>query len=284
MGGMDLHLLAVDAALGAAAGLLGWLLTRRLVQMKPQTARLVTVALVVAAVTVGNQVVSPIVNAWSAERQTYEAGMAVYGNEQAARALADVMKPMFRDPLLIARLEKASAGAVARPAAAFAPATARQAVFAQLTAGGLSRLPGEDLDQFFAVKRSLADASPEVCAGFWTGRFRPDAISAALRRLPGAKQVVWIRTTALAASLELHATAPPARIPGAKADEASGHMLAALTPESRAAYVQATSATAITDAQGCAGFTAFAQGLDRLPTDERRLLIRALNGPQLVDR
>lgn len=276
--------LAVLAILGAAAGALGWLLTRRMIPMKPQAANLTTVALVAATVGGVSPFVTSMVDEWEANRGAYQAGLQLYGNERAARAFGDAMKSFLRDGPLIERLQKERAAALQQSASQKGLANNRQALFAELAARGLSRLPGEQADEFFAAKRALAEASPEICAGFWTGRTRPEAVMAALRRLPEDRQLVWIRASAMAAQLELHATTPVAHIPGALADQASDHMLAALAPAPRAAYLKAASANTVTDDEACAAYKALGQGLDKLPVDERRLLARAVTDPSIIDR
>ena len=281
---MSLLHLAVFAILGAAAASLGWLLTRRIIPMKPQAANLTTVALVAATVGGVSPLITSMLDDWDANRGAYQAGLQLYGNERAARAFGEAMKSFLRDGPLIERLQKERASALQQSASQKGLANNRQALFAELAARGLSRLPGEEADEFFAAKRAIADASPEICAGFWTGRTRPEAVIAALRRLPEERQLVWIRASALAAQLELHATTPVAHIPGALADQASARMIAALDPAPRAAYLKAASANTVTDDEACAAYKALGQGLDKLPVDERRLLVRAITDPLIVDR
>jgi len=281
---MDLLHLALYAVLGGAAGLLGWLLTRRIVRFKPQVANITTAALVAGIVAGGTPLLSPMLEEWSANRELHTVGLQIYGNERAAGVFAQEMKAFVRDRALLERLEKERAATLKQAASDGGLANNQQALFAELSAGGIGRLPGEALDDFFATKRAVAEASPELCAGFWTGRMRPEAMIAALRRLPENRQLGWIRSSALAAQLELHASSPAARIPGALVDQASTHMIAALDPEPRAGYLKVTSAGATTDGEACAAFKAVGQGLDRLSADERRLIILAIQTPQLIDR
>jgi len=280
---MSLLHLAVFGILGAATAALGWLLTRRIIAMKPQAANLTTVALVAATFGGLSPLLTSKLDDWDAKRGAYQAGLQLYGNERAARAFAESMTAFLRDRPLLERLQKERASALQQSASQTGLANNQQALFAQLAARGLSRLPGEEADEFFATKRALADASPEICAGFWTGRTRPDAVMTALRRLPEDRQLVWIRASAHAAQLELHATKPVDHIQSALIDQASDHMIAALSPAPRAAYVKAASANAVTDDEACAAFQALGQGLDKLSVDERRLLVRAVTDPGIVD-
>ncbi len=252
--------------------------------MKPQAANLTTVVLVAGIIGAGGPLLSPRLDEWSANRELRTAGLQLYGNERAAQVFAEEMKAFMRDRPLIARLEKERASTLAQTASGKGLANNQQALFAELSAGGLARLPDAALGDFFATKRAVAGASPELCAGFWTGRIRPEVMMAALRRLPEDQQLIWIRSSALSAQLELHASSPPAHLPGAVVDQAITHMIAALDPEPRAAYLEVASNGAPTDDEACAAFKALGQGLDKVSADERRLIIRGIQAPQVIDR
>jgi hypothetical protein len=68
---------------------------------------------------------------------------------------------------------------------------------------GLKRLPGSDLEKWNNLRARLADGSPNLCAGFWSGNLDGNELQATLERLPDAELDDWLRISTLAAKLDL---------------------------------------------------------------------------------
>jgi hypothetical protein len=279
---MDSTMIAVDALLGSLAGLLGWLFTKGIVRTSPRAAQYTAVVLATLTMGLSQGLVAPRVKAWRDDLAMVAVGFQIYGNTVAARAFADGMKPLFADPKLRERIAKGPHGDKDFTGRF---SNANQAAFAELTAEGLPRLPGDEMEALFAVKRRLAERSPALCAAFWKGGAKADALVAGLRGLPPEQQKVWIAATARAALLALRAETPVAPIPRAGAEQAAAALVAALGPAPRAAYLAASGAGAdVTDAAGCAAFRAFADGLPALAPELRQRMILMSSGAAVAER
>jgi hypothetical protein len=261
----------VEAVIGALAGALGWIATRRLRQTRKDGARNIQVAFVVLGLVMGGQLVRPMVESWKTRRELLAVSLKTYGNGSAAALNVETLEPVLRNPKLKQRL--ATIKAAKGPGGTGV---------AELTAAGMARLDAADLDAIFGVKRALADLSPEVCAGLWTGRVSANDFAEGLRRLTEDQQRIWITVSGRALSREVEAVSEPARIPRAAKDQAMETLMASLTPEERASLVEAAQSTTPTPTEDCQAFRALAHGMKALPPAERELVMRALNNPALL--
>jgi hypothetical protein len=265
------ELIVADAVIGALAGGLGWLATRRLRRTRKDSARNVQVAFVVLAVVIGGQLLGPMVKAWKTRRELLAVSLKTYGNAGAAAFNVETLEPIVQNPKLRDRL-----------------ATVKNAKgpggtgVAELTAAGMARLDAADLDAIFGVKRLLADTSPGLCAGLWTGRISADDFAEGMRKLTEDQQRIWIAVSGRALSREIEAASEPPRIARAAKDEAMGSLVASLTPDDRASFMGAAQSTAPTPSEACQAFRTLADGIRALPPADREVVIRALDNPALL--
>jgi hypothetical protein len=199
------------------------------------------------------------------------AGLALYGNKASADRYAEVMAPLVSDPRMRARMRSVR-GSVAERAA-----------FEAVTHEGLARLDDHERESLFEIKRGLAARSPEICAGFWTGKLANETLQGAVRRLGEADQRTWIDLSARALALGLEPSPPP-RVGVAERDKALGELSAALSGDVQAGFNKALKADAATLTQddACAGFMALASGVKLLSPPSRQILLRAVTNPELV--
>lgn len=258
--------LALDAALGAAGAVVGWLATRRLRARKKAVADVLTVAVTVLSFTLGGHLLAPRVRDWREWRQMRAAGRETFGSDRAAALYADTLLPLMRDDRLKERLASQTAP------------DAFKAGVAQLTHAGLARLSTDELERLFDLKRVMAAKSTAACAGFWTGILPPAALAEGLRALDEDQQRAWITTTGRALALELGAQGEAPRL----AADTVARVTGAFAPDALAAFAAASNASALTAAQACATFRAIAAGIKALPPGTRDLGIRMLTNPELL--
>ena len=267
----DWEFVALRAVIGALASALGWIATRRLRQTRKDGARNIQVAFVVLGVVLGGQLLRPMLETRKMRRELLAVSLETYGNAGTAALNVETLEPILRSPKLKARL--ATVKGAKGPGGTGV---------AELTAAGMARLDGTDLDAIFGVKRALADLSPEVCAGLWTGRVSANDFAEGLRKLTEEQQRIWITVSGRALSREIEAVGEPPRIARAAKDRAMGDLVTALTPEERASFVEAAQSTAPTPREACQAFRALADGLKALPPADRELVMRAINNPALL--
>jgi hypothetical protein len=262
--------LLVSTAFGIAVGLLAW---RKFLSEWSNALAPVALLSIIAIATAGFLTAATTVNRRRAAREEVEAaGLALYGRPGSASLSADLLLPIVRDPRLPARLAEL-------------PATSSPAAGVSLLArAGIARLDAEARDALFEIRRTLADASPDVCAAFWTGNVDPETLASAMRKLDEPAQRTWITNLARAAELELAATSTPARITGEARAAAMTELATALSPDARAAFDRASSAARPASQEACAGFRALAEGLRVVAPATRQLLLRIVMNPEIVDR
>jgi hypothetical protein len=103
-----------------------------------------------------------------------------------ARAIERSMGAILSDPTLDAQMSRAVGAPVRTPAE-------RNRAAHTLSARGISGLPSAQLNEVFAMKLALAQASPLLCAGMWNGRVDQSEIFAALARLPQRQMERWMQ-------------------------------------------------------------------------------------------
>lgn len=271
---MEWELIAVDGIIGALGALVGILVTRRSKEPAGNRAKIIRVACVVAGITLGQQFVSPIVKDWKARRDLHASMLEMYGNEESAALNTSILLPIIQDPRFKKRIDALHARAAADPSA---PLQGAQTGVAELVGAGLARVDTNDLAALFNVKRALADKSPALCAGFWSGHISPLELQAGLRGLSQEQQSVWITVSGRALSKEVAADGPPPPVPaGTAGPDAMAELQRGLSPEQQAAFDTAGQGVPTQDI-ACRAFLALAAGLQRLPTDKRDTILRVLS-------
>jgi hypothetical protein len=71
------------------------------------------------------------------------------------------------------------------------------------TAKGMAALPAAALDEFFALRLSLAAKSPVVCAGLWSGQQQEGELFYALSRLTTGEFERWLQLSVQSARLAM---------------------------------------------------------------------------------
>jgi hypothetical protein len=155
---------------------------------------------------------------------------------------------------------------------------------AQLTAKGTARLsPGQFLE-LSNLKLALAEKSPKLCAGFWSGGISSDELGAGLDQLSDAQIERWFELSEQAVHLELYATTPLPRFRGQVVVEGIRDVAATL-PEAEATAFTDTmqQGTAAPPAAACQAYLRLVKGGLSFTDPRRDTFLRALSFDTLVD-
>src|SRR4029079_11940168 len=172
---MEWELMLADAIVGSFGALIGLLIARRLKAPAGNRAKMIPVVCVVAAITLGQQLVSPVVKDWKTRRGLHAAMLEMYGNEESAALNTSILLPILHDPRFNKRIAALHTRAASDPSASL---RGMQTGVSELVAAGLTRLDTTDLAAIFEVKRALAEKSPVLCGGFWSGQISPLELTA----------------------------------------------------------------------------------------------------------
>jgi hypothetical protein len=263
--------LLIDALAGAVAGGLAWLVASRAKNPKGQGATMVRIACIVAAVVAAQQRAGPMMKGRRMRRELHAAGIEMYGNEESAALNTQLLGSIISDP----RFEKRIYAIQSRDTSAPAKGAAGGGV-AGLVAAGMARLDAADQAAIFDVKVALADKSPALCAGFWTGNVPLALLSEAMRALDRTQQRTWITVSGRALTRELEASAAPPSRSTAAGTDAMAELIQRLSPEQRAALAAADQG-APSEQVACGAFRALAAGLRKVSDEKRAAILRLLS-------
>jgi hypothetical protein len=262
----------IDAAAGVVAGGLASLVTRRL---KPAgRRRVIWLICFVIGVVVAQQIAGPLVTQRRLRHELHASSLETYGNEESAALNTQVLTSIITDPRFDERVRALHARAKANPAAPLKGPG--HTGIADLIGAGTARLDGADQAALFDVKVALADKSPALCAGFWTGNVSVASLSEAMRALDRTRQRTWITLSARALTKELDANGAPLPAPGPAGQDAMAELVQSLSPEQRAAFATAAQG-APTDEVACRAFRALAAGLAKTTDEKRAAILQLLN-------
>ena len=271
---MEWEMLLIDALVGAVAGGLGAVLTRKLPPSKKSTRSVLSVALVVVGITVANQVIVPRVRAARAQSEFAKVGQEMFGSQQAADLYAASLTPIVNDPKF---RERIAAMGKAPAATAAAVDGARLNATAQLVSAGMARLTDADREAFADLKVALGTHSVELCAAFWTGRLRVEDLTTGLHQLSEEQKAAWIRISMEALTRELHATSPVVAPPPEATADALKALQAALTHDEQAVFDRTSQAgDNATSKDACASFQMVLTHAKALPPAVRTALVRMM--------
>ena len=176
-----------------------------------------------------------------------------------------------------------------RPAASDPKVTARAWAEAnaadELTQLGLARLLPSELADMVATQLKLAEKSPELCADFGLGKFATDEMFAIMDRvLTSAELRRWFELSAVAARLELNATAPSAKVSGDEVATSLTQVLNAVSVAERQ-ELEATlqMGAAAPPAAACRAFLRLMSQTLQLAEKRRDPLLRGLAFKHLID-
>ena len=264
----------IDAAAGAVAAGVASLVTRRRKPSSRPRPTMIWVICFVAGVVAAQQIAGPLVTQRRLRRELHASSLEMYGNEESAALNTSILLPILHDPRFNKRIAALHTRAASDPSA---PLRGMQTGVSELVAAGLTRLDTTDLAAIFEVKRALAEKSPVLCGGFWSGQISPLELTAGLRRLSKEQQSVWITVSGRALSKEVAADGPPPPAPaGTAGPDAMAELQRGLAPEQQAAFDAAAQGVPTQDI-ACRAFLALAAGLQKLPTDKRDTILRVLS-------
>jgi len=155
---------------------------------------------------------------------------------------------------------------------------------AQLAAKGTARLsPGQFLE-VMQIKLKLADKSPKLCAGFWSGGITTADLGEALDGLNDADLNRWFELSAQATHLQLYATTPLPRFRGQVLVDGMRDIAATLTPAEAEVFMSTMKqGTSAAPTAGCEAFLKLSRGGLSFPDPRRDQFLRALAFDTLVD-
>ena len=159
----------------------------------------------------------------------------------------------------------------------------RTRVAAELSHAGVARLDDAERLGLFEVRRAMANESPELCAGLWTGSLPPELLGAGLRGLDEKQQLVWIELSARAVAVELAAASPPPHVKAAARDAAFGELLARMPPAEREAFQRVVLGADRTPEGACRAFKAAGDAMGLVSPGARNVILRAGSNAELVD-
>jgi hypothetical protein len=275
---MDLESLVLSAAIGALAGAVGWFVTRKAKEAK--WAKIVGVASVVVGITVGQEVVAPIARDRKIRREIHAAALDTYGNEDAAELHTNILHPIIADSRFQRRIKQRRSDASANSSVQLG---GMQTGVAELVAAGMIRLDTSDLAAIFEVKRALADKSPALCAGLWTGQISPANLKEGIRALTKEQQTIWITVSGSALAREIAADGAAPETTGAAGHDEMAELTRTLSPEQQAVFAAAAQGAPTQDV-ACQAFRALAAGLQNLTAEKRGTILRMLDTAPAVGK
>src|SRR5689334_9231020 len=265
----------IDAAAGAVAAGVASLVTRRLKPSSRARPTMIWVICFVAGVVAAQQIAGPLVTQRRLRRELHASSLEMYGNEESAALNTQALMSIVTDPRFERRVRELHARAKANPSAPLKGPG--QTGVADLIGAGTARLDGADQAALFDVKVALADKSPALCAGFWTGKVSAASLSGAMHALDRARQRTWITLSARALTKELDANGAPLPAPGPAGQDAMAELVQSLAPDQQAAFATAAQG-APTDDVACRAFRALAAGLAKTTDENRAAILQLLNG------
>lgn len=155
--------------------------------------------------------------------------------------------------------------------------TERHAAAASVAAKGMVALTAPQLDEFFALRIALAEHSPVVCAGLWSGSAPQPEVFFALSRLTEPQLDRWMALSVESTRLALRRdfVVPPAD--DLALQQVFADTRASLTPEDQQVYDRVISAAeAAVPAEGCKIVVALFRQAQRSDPSLRLRFYRAL--------
>jgi hypothetical protein len=155
---------------------------------------------------------------------------------------------------------------------------------AQLAAKGAARLSVNEFLELSKMKLKLAEASPKLCAGFWSGGLNTMDFGAGLDSLSDRELARWFTLSERAVHLQLYATTPLPRFAGTALTEGLRDIADALPPADGQTLRQTMQqGVAAAPEAGCKAYLALERGGLGFPEARRDAFLRALTFDSLVD-
>jgi len=200
-------------------------------------------------------------------------------------ALAKISEKIQEDPKFIELIARGPGAAKGEKLdLAFNAASGYQDLGAQLAAKGMARLSPIEFLQQVKLKLKMAEKSPKLCAGFWSGGVNLADLGEGLDSLSDAEIERWFELADRATHLELYATTPLPRFPGKALTDGIREIAAGLSPaESQAFVATLQQGVSAPPAAGCLAFEQLTRGGLALPEAQRDTFLRGLAFDKLVD-
>jgi len=155
---------------------------------------------------------------------------------------------------------------------------------AQLAAKGAARLSVNEFLELSKIKLKLAEASPKLCAGFWSGGLNTVDFGVGLDSLNDRELERWFTLSERAVHLELYATTPLPRFPGKAVTDGLRDIADALPSADGQTLRQVMQqGLAATPEAGCKAYLQLERGGLAFPEPRRDTFLRALTFDSLVD-
>lgn len=211
-----------------------------------------------------------------------KAAMLALGGPRVYAASQRLAESVARDPKFVEALANQQTGAprVNLPV----KMDPGQELSAQLVAQGSARLPADEFLEMVKLRLKMAEGSPTICAGFWSGGLLPSDMGRSLEALGDADFQRWFELSERAMRLQLYATTPLPRFSGKAFVQGAREILAPLPDAERAAHMKTMDAgLAAPPAEGCSTYLVLVRGGIQLPSTRRDAFLRALSLNSMVD-
>jgi hypothetical protein len=272
---MEWKFLLLAAAGGAITGAFGWFITRNAKNPGSRGILALRILSFVIGFLLVQLITNPIANDRKMRRDLHAAALDLFGNEDAATLNTNILFPLIKSPRFEKRLAQRRVQAASDAKSKFKGSATE---VAELIAAGMARLEIADLAGLFDVKRALAEKSPALCAGFWTGQISQLDLKDAMRGLTKDQQEVWITVSGRALARELAVEGGPLPAPPeAAVTSAMNDLVLSLSPKQQAAFsVAARAQGPMPRDVACQAFLALGTGMQNLPGKKRDVVLRTL--------
>lgn len=209
---------------------------------------------------------------------------AVFKRPRVDAALARMQERLAQDPKFSEAIKRASTSPQDEKLDLAVNTSGYRELGAQLAAKGTARLSPVEFLQLIKLKLKLAEKSPKLCAGFWSGGIDMNELGAGLDALDDTELERWFELSERATRAELYATTPLPRFAGKVLVDGFRDISAALPPaESEAFAATLREGAKAPPAAGCDAYLKLTRGALVFPDPRRDTFLRGLMFDTLVD-
>jgi hypothetical protein len=208
----------------------------------------------------------------------------VFGRPRVDAAFREMADEIAKDPKFKEELAKGSKSPDTEKLDLAIKSTGNRELGAQLAAKGAARLDAKEFLEMIKLKLKLAEASPKLCTGFWSGGLAGEDFAVGLDALSDPDLHRWFQLSARAMRLQLYATTPLPRFAGQALTDGIGEIKSTLPPEASDTLSKTmTAGVAAPPAAACQAYLQLTRGALRLPDAQRDAFLRAMTFDTLVD-
>jgi hypothetical protein len=208
----------------------------------------------------------------------------VFGRPRVDAAFREMADEIVKDPKFKAELAKGTKNPDGEKLDLAIKSTGNRELGAQLAAKGAARLDAKEFLEMIKLKLKLAEASPKLCTGFWSGGLASEDFAAGLDALSDPDLHRWFQLSGHAMRLQLHATTPLPRFAGQALTDGISEIKSTLPPAASDTLSKTmTAGVAAAPDAACQAYLQLTRGAMRLPDAQRDAFLRALTFDTLVD-